>query len=174
MLSGIFLDTGFFKAKTTGLRTFEASMILKEYGADNSLADDLLKDEYEEYALVNKIIGTIKTPYYGVSYCTCEEDEIIEQATLAKVANQCSQFKGINACFVIGKTSEDMVRISARSDGTVNVQILMEKMGGGGHYSMAASAIKDSTVKKTEDALLEVLQNYLGEARSKKDDLKGN
>jgi len=174
MLSGIFLDTGFFKAKTTGLRTFEASMILKEYGADNSLADDLLKDEYEEYALVNKIIGTIKTPYYGVSYCTCEEDEIIEQATLAKVVNQCIQFKGINACFVIGKTSEDTVRISARSDGTINVQILMEKMGGGGHYSMAASAIKDSTVKKTEDALLEVLQNYLGEARSKKDDSKGN
>ncbi len=174
MLSGIFLDTGFFKSKTTGLRTFEASMILKEYGADNALADDLLKDEYEEYALINKIVGTIKTPYYGVCYCTCEEDEIIEQATLAKVANQCIQFKGINACFVIGKTAEDTVRISARSDGTVNVQILMEKMGGGGHYSMAAVAIKDSTVKKTEDSLLEVLQNYLGEARSKKDDTKGN
>jgi Predicted signaling protein consisting of a modified GGDEF domain and a DHH domain len=174
MLSGIFLDTGFFKSKTTGLRTFEASMILKEYGADNALADDLLKDEYEEYALVNKIISTLKTPYYGVCYCVCEEDEIIEQATLAKVANQCIQFKGINACFVIGKTTEDTVRISARSDGTVNVQILMERMNGGGHYSMAAAAIKDSTVKKTENALLEVLQNYLGEARSKKEDTKGS
>lgn len=93
MLAGIFLDTSFYKAKTTGLRTFEASMILKEYGANNSQADDLLKDEYEEYALINKIISTLKTPYYGVVYCVCDENEIVERSTLAKVGNQCIQFK---------------------------------------------------------------------------------
>jgi Predicted signaling protein consisting of a modified GGDEF domain and a DHH domain len=174
MLSGIFLDTSFYKAKTTGLGTFEASMILKENGADNSIADDLLKDEYEEYALVNKIVSTLKTPYYGICYCVSDENEIIERSTLAKAGNACIQLKGINACFVIGKTSENEVRISARSDGTVNVQILMEKMGGGGHYSGAATLIKDSTIKKTEETLLDVLQNYLGEARSKKEDMKGN
>lgn len=166
MLSGIFLDTGFFKAKTVGLRTFEASGILKEFGADNAKADDLLKDEYEEYALVNKILGTLKTPYYGVVYCTSGGDDIVERSTLAKVANQCMQLKGINACFVIGKTSSNEVRISGRSDGTVNVQILCEKLGGGGHFSMAAAAFKDKDTRQVEVMLLEALNSYLSEARS--------
>ena len=174
MLAGIFLDTSFYKSKTTGLRTFEASMILKEYGANNSQADDLLKDEYEEYALINKIIATLKTPYYGVVYCVCDENEIVERSTLAKVGNQCIQFKGVNACFVIGKTNEDEVRISARSDGTINVQILMEKMGGGGHFSSAANCTKNTNIKSVEAALLDTLATYLSEARSKKDDEKGN
>lgn len=174
MLAGIFLDTSFYKAKTTGLRTFEASMILKEYGANNSQADDLLKDEYEEYALINKIISTLKTPYYGVVYCVCDENEIVERSTLAKVGNQCIQFKGVNACFVIGKTNEDEVRISARSDGTINVQILMEKMGGGGHFSSAANCTKNTTIKAVETNLLDVLSTYLSEARSKNNEEKGN
>ncbi len=172
MLAGIFLDTSFYKAKTTGLRTFEASMILKEYGANNSEADDLLKDEYEEYALINKIIATLKTPYYGVVYCTCDEDEIVERSTLAKVGNQCIQFKGVTTSFVIGKTAEDEVRISARSDGSVNVQILMEKMGGGGHYSSAAVCVKNSTVEDVVKNLLDVLSTYLSEARSKTNEVE--
>ena len=174
MLGGIFLDTSFYKSKTTGLRTFEASMILKEYGANNSQADDLLKDEYEEYALINKIISTLKTPYYGVVYCVCDENEIVERSTLAKVGNQCIQFKGVNACFVIGKTNEDEVRISARSDGTINVQILMEKMGGGGHFASAANCTKNTTIKAVETSLLDVLSTYLSDARTKKNDEKGN
>lgn len=168
MLSGIFLDSNFFKSKTTGSRTFEASMILRELGADNIVADDLLKDEYEEYALVNKIIKNISTPYYGVCICKGEEDEIIERSTLAKVGNQVIQLKGINACFVIGRTSEDEIRISARSDDSVNVQILLEKLGGGGHFSMAACAFNEKDIKVVEDKLLAVLEEFLNDARTSK------
>lgn len=166
MLSGIFLDTGFYKSKTVGLRTFEASMILKEYGADNGLADDLLKDDYEEYLLINKIISTMKTPYYGVVYCVGDEEDNLERSTLAKVANQCMQLKGVNAVFVIGKTASDECRISARSDGSVNVQILCEKLGGGGHFTQAATLFKDKTISDVEKLLLNVLASYLNEARS--------
>lgn len=166
MLSGIFLDTGFYKSRSVGLRTFDASGILKEYGADNALADDLLKDEYEEYALVNKILGTMKTPFYGVVYCNSGDSDIIERSTLAKVANQCMQLKGINACFVIGRTGSDEVRISGRSDGSINVQILCEKMGGGGHFSMAAVSFNGKKCNEVEDILLDTLQDYLSEARS--------
>ena len=166
MLSGIFLDTGFYKSRSVGLRTFDASGILKEYGADNALADDLLKDEYEEYALVNKILGTMKTPFYGVVYCNSGDSDIIERSTLAKVANQCMQLKGINACFVIGRTGSDEVRISGRSDGSINVQILCEKMGGGGHFSMAAASFNGKKCNEVEDMLLDTLQDYLSEARS--------
>ena len=165
MLAGIFMDSNFYKATTVGTRTFEASMILKEYGADNSKADDFLKDEFEEYALVTKIISTIQTPHYGVVYCMADEDDIIEAATLAKVGNQCMQMKGVNACFVIGRTAEDEVRISCRSDGSINVQLLAEKLNGGGHFTQAACTFKKMSLEQVETRLLNVLSDYLNDSR---------
>ncbi len=166
MLSGIFMDSNYFKSKSCGIRTFEASMILKEMGADNSIADDFLKDDFEEYTLITHIISSLKTPYYGVVYCVADEEDIIEQATLAKVGNQCMQMKGVNACFVIGRTGTNETRISCRSDGTVNVQLLAEKMNGGGHFTMAAGAFKNTPIDKVEEKLLDVLKEYLNDART--------
>ena len=166
MLSGIFMDTNYFKAKTCGIRTFEASMILKEFGADNSAADDFLKDEFEEYTLITKIISNLKTPYYGIVYCVADDDDIIEPATLAKVGNQCLQMRGVNACFVIGKTGVNEVRISCRSDGSVNVQLLAEKLNGGGHFTQSASTFKNMTIDRVESKLLDVLNEYLNDARA--------
>ena len=168
MLSGIFLDTNFFKSKSCGIRTFEASMILKEYGADNSTADDYLKDEFEEYSLITHIISTMKTPYYGIVYCKADEDDLIEQATIAKVANQCLQMKGVNACFVIGNIGEKKTKISCRSDGTINVQLLAEKMkgdGGGGHFTSSAVIFTNYSIDRAETRLLDVLSEYLNDAR---------
>ncbi len=165
MLSGIFMDSNYYKSKTTGIRTFEASMILKEYGADNSVADDFLKDEFEEYALITHIISTMKTPYLGVVYCLADEEDIIEPATLAKVGNQCMQMKGVNASFVIGKTGPNNVKISCRSDGSINVQLLAEKLNGGGHYSAAAGDFKNVTIDYVETKMLDVLNEYLNDAR---------
>jgi c-di-AMP phosphodiesterase-like protein len=166
MLSGIFLDSNYFKSKSTGMRTFEAAEILKESGADNSVADDYLKDEFEEYSLITKIISTMQTPHYGIVYCTCDEKDIVERSTLAKVGNQLMQLKGINACFVIGKTDEKNIGLSARSDGTINVQLLCEKMGGGGHFTSAASVFPDSTVERVVTTLTTTLDEYLDSARN--------
>lgn len=166
MLSGIFLDSNFFKSKATGMRTFEAAEILKGYGADNSIADDYLKEEFEEYSLINKIISTMQTPHYGIVYCVSDDKEIIERSTLAKVANQLMQLKGINACFVIGKTDDKDIRLSARSDGTVNVQMLCEKMGGGGHFTQAAALFPDTTTDKVVADLMATLDEYLEAAKS--------
>ena len=165
MLAGIFMDSNFFKSTTSGATTFEAAMFLKECGADNAKADDFLKDEYEEHALVNKILANAKTPYYGIVYCMADDDDIIEAATLAKVGNQCMSMKGINASFVIGKTEADEVRISCRSDGTINVQLLAEKMNGGGHFTQAACTFKRTTLEAAETRLLNVLNDYLNDAR---------
>lgn len=165
MLSGIFMDSNFFKSTTSGATTFEAAMFLKECGADNAKADDFLKDEYEEHALVNKILANTKTPYYGIVYCMADDEDIIEAATLAKVGNQCMSMKGINASFVIGKTEADEVRISCRSDGTINVQLLAEKMNGGGHFTQAACTFKRTTLEAAETRLLNVLNDYLNDAR---------
>jgi c-di-AMP phosphodiesterase-like protein len=166
MLSGIFLDSNYFKSKSTGMRTFEAAEILKEYGADNSVADDFLKDEFEEYSLITKIISTMQTPHYGIVYCVSDDKDIVERSTLAKVANQVMQLKDINACFVIGKTDEKNIRLSARSDGTINVQLLCEKMGGGGHFTMAAALFPGQTTDQVVNTLTQTLDEYLDSARN--------
>ena len=165
MLAGIFMDSNFFKSTTSGARTFEAAMFLKECGADNAKADDFLKDEFEEHALINKILANTKTPYFGIVYCMADDEDIIEAATLAKVGNQCMSMKGINASFIIGKTATDEVRISCRSDGTINVQMLAEKMNGGGHFTQAACVFKNSSLEGAETRLLNVLNDYLNDAR---------
>lgn len=166
MLSGIFLDTTFFKSNSVGVRTFEAAEVLREFGADPRRADDFLKDEYEEYLLVNKIASTMKMPYRGVMYAICDESDIIERSTLAKAANTMMSLKDTNAAFVIGKVEEKEWRISARSDNTINVQLLCEKMGGGGHFSMAACTFQNSTLAVVEGKLLNTLQTYLDDARN--------
>lgn len=168
MLAGIYLDTNFFRAKTAGMGTFGASMLLKEFGADNTLADNFLKDEFEEYSLKTKIMSNSTTPYLGVVVSLADPKDIIEPATLAKVANQTLQIKGVNACFVVGRTSEKDVRISARSDGTINVQSLMEKMGGGGHFSMAAGSFEGQTIEEVNAKLLETLEQYINFVRTVK------
>ena len=164
MLSGIYLDTSYFKSKSTGLRTFEACTILKEFGADNTMADDFLKDDYEEYTLITDIISELEHPAYGV-VCACVPDNItVDNATIAKAANRCLTFKGVHASFVVGKIGSHDVRMSARSDGSINVQLLVEKLGGGGHFSSAAGTFEKTTIKVVKDALYNVLDQYLNEA----------
>ena len=166
MLSGIFLDSSFFKSKNTGIRTFEASTILKEYGADNSIADDLLKDDYEEYLETTSIVSNIKTASYGVVYALADKDRVYDASSIAKAANACLNMKGIHAAFVIGKTSSREIKLSARSDGLVNVSLLCEKLGGGGHFTSAAATFMKSDLAEVENLLLGVIARYLAEAKA--------
>lgn len=172
MLAGIYLDTNYFRSNQTGSRTFLASMVLEDYGADVTLADEFLKDEFEEYALVTKIMNSIETVALGVTIAKADDSEILDAAALAKVANQSLRIKGVSATFVIGKVSQKDVKISARSDGSISVQLLLEKLGGGGHQSSAAAQIKDKTISEVEVLLKETIAQYLNEARVTKKNIK--
>ncbi|MCD8203829.1 MAG: DHH family phosphoesterase [Coprobacillus sp.] len=165
MLSGIFLDTRYFKSKKTGLLTFDACSILKEYGADNGNADDFLKDDYEEFSVVSSLMSRLKTPVPGVVYAAGDPSMIYETATLAKAADQCLTMKGNHAVFVIGKTGEKEIRMSARSDGTINVQFVAEKLGGGGHYSSAAATFTKGTIDDVVDRLITILEDNINAIR---------
>ena len=164
MLSGIFLDSGYFKSRSTGIRTFEAATILKEYGADNSLADDFLKDDYEEHKEVTEITTNLETPFYGVVIATANPDRLYDHATIAKAANTCLTYKGVHAAFVIGKISQREIRVSARSDGTINVSLLAEKLGGGGHFTSAAASFVGTDLKTIREKIVVVLETSLIEA----------
>ena len=163
MLSGIFLDTGYFRSKQTGIRTFEACTVLKEYGADNALADDFLKDEQEEYFDITSIMRNMKHHSPGVVYITADGER--DSATLAKVANTCLTMKGVKAAFAIGRVNKE-TKISCRSDGTISVQLIAEKLGGGGHLSMSAVSFKNKSVQEAQQLLLDVLDTSLAAARN--------
>jgi len=163
MLSGIILDTRAFKTKTTGTRTFEASMILKEYGADVAKANLFLEDDFDEFLLINSILSTLKTPFPGVVVCTAKEG-ILERAVLSKVANRCLELKDVRAAFVIGQTSNKEIRISARSDSSINVHVIMEKLNGGGHLASAAATISDSNLIAVERSLIKVIDERIQDA----------
>lgn len=164
MFAGILLDSNDFRTKTTGVRTFEAATVLKENGADNVTASELLKDDFDEYLLINGIMATLKTISPGIVYCTAGE-QIVEREVLSKVANQCMQLKDITASFALGHTASKEIRISARSDSSVNVQVIMEKLGGGGHLAAASALIKEQNIVEVEKNLIEAVNVKLEEER---------
>lgn len=167
MLAGIILDTNYYRIHI-GARTYDASYVLKGFGADNALADSFLKVEYEEYALKTKILSNSTTPYYGIILAKADQKDIVEQAMLARVASETLQISGINACFVVGRISDKEVGVSSRSDGTVSCQILCEKLGGGGSFTAAAAKFSTTSVEEVSNRILYVLDQYLNDARQKK------
>ena len=166
MLAGIFLDSEYFKSDSTGTRTFESSTILKEFGANISMADNFLKDDIEEYKEIHSIVSNIKTAEYGVVYAVTSPESRYDTATIAKIANACMQIKGVAASFVIGRLNDHEIKLCARSDGSINVQMLCEKMGGGGHFNKAAALFLKSDIKEVEKILLDTIANYLQAAKN--------
>lgn len=173
LLAGILLDTGGFKTRTSAA-TFEAAMHLKELGADNSIADNYLKDEYEEFLLKTKIMSNIESPYFGIVIATAPSSQIVDQTLLARVGDELVGVKGVRAAFVVGNIGGQRVGISARSDGNVNVQFIMEKMEGGGHHSAAATQISNEKIDAVLERLKKVLNLYINEITGKEDSYGSN
>lgn len=165
MLAGIYLDTNYFRTKTTGSRTFLASMVLEDWGADVMTADDFLKDNVEEYALITKIMNSMTTLSVGIVFLRADETDIVTPETLSKVANQSMHIKGIQASFVIGYTAPKVVKVSGRSNGEINVQFLLEKVGGGGHQASAAAVFTDKTLDDVQEILEDVINQNLSQAK---------
>ncbi len=164
LFAGLLLDTNGFKVNASA-ETFETAMLLKEQGADTSTANDFLKDEFEEYELKNKIISNSETVTFGTIIASAPEEMIVDRTILAKVGQDALQVKGIKAIFVVGKIGQDTIGVSARSDGTFNVQFIMEKMGGGGHFAMAATQINDKSVEQVKDEIKKLVETYSDEIK---------
>ena len=171
MLSGIYLDTNFFRISTVGPRSFETSRFLIEKGAETNKAHDLLKEDFQELLMINRITAGAETLDNGVLLASfAEDDPIVDSVMISKISNAMMDMRGVNAAFVIGKTSaEGKIKVSSRSDGTINVALIMEKLGGGGHFSMAAFESTDyKTMIDMKIKIKEVLKEYLTRAREMK------
>ena len=160
MLGGIIVDTKSF-ALRTGSRTFDAASYLQSVGADSSLVQRLLKEDPSIYLTKSKIIETTEYLSNEIAIAVGEEDIIYSPVLTAQTADTLLTISGVEASFVITKRKEGIIGISARSLGKVNVQRIMEEMGGGGHLSNAATQIKEKTIEQVKEELKQVIEKEL-------------
>lgn len=161
MYSGIMIDTNNFMTKT-GVRTFEAAAYLRRNGADVTRVRKLFRDDAAEYKAKADAVSQaeIYRRFYAISICS-GEDVASPTVVGAQAANELLNIKGIRASFILTRYN-GIIYISARSIDEVNVQVIMERMGGGGHLNVAGAQLETGTIeegiesiKRTLDAMIE-------------------
>lgn len=157
LLAGICLDTKNFCFKT-GVRTFEAAAFLRRLGADTVDVKRIFSEALDIYITRADIIKTAKVKS-GIAVAKCPA-EISNSVLPAQAADELLNITGIQASFVIAKIEEGTY-ISGRSLGEINVQVILEYLGGGGHLTMAAARIKDSNQDEAEELLNDAIEKYL-------------
>lgn len=165
LLAGIIVDTKSFTLRT-GARTFDAASYLRGQGADTVLVQKFLKEDVETFLKRAKLIESVYFYKDGIAIAKSQPDQMIDQVLIAQAADTLLTMDGVLASFVISKRNENMVGISARSLGEVNVQVIMENLGGGGHLTNAATQLYEVEVIEAEQELLEAIDEYL-EGRKK-------
>lgn len=158
MLAGITVDTKAFSLRT-GTRTFDAASYLRSVGADNAVVQSLLKEDLNSFIQRNHLVASIEMLAPNMALLRGEEGKSYDPIIAAQAADTALSLEHIEASFVITHRSKDTVGISARSLGKINVQVIMERLGGGGHLSNAATQLKLVTIDQARAKLLDSI-NY--------------
>ena len=161
LYAGIMMDTKNFTFKT-GVRTFEAAAYLRKYGIDIIKVKKWFQTDLETYKKIMNIIE--KTEIYRdvIGISTYESEDSSAGLVCAKAADELLTIGNITTSFVIG-TTENGISISGRSVGEINVQIILEKMGGGGHSTVAGVQIQGKTIYEVKQELLQRIDEYFEE-----------
>lgn len=158
MLAGIVLDTKSFTLRT-GDRTFEAAAYLRRAGADTAEVKRFLRTGMKDAVARYKIMQSAEL-YRGVAIAAPSEEE--NRIVIAQAADELLNISGVDASIVVAPCDERYISVSARSIGEVNVQCLMEKLGGGGTRSAAAAQIKDKSLPEAVNSVYAVIDDYFG------------
>jgi len=165
LLAGITVDTKNFTFQT-GVRTFEAASILRRAGADTSSVKQLFKDDYDIFVKKAEIVRNSKILYNRIVIGRLEMDSEDSVLIAAQCANDLLNISGIEASFVL-TYSGGKVHISGRSLGSISVQLILERLGGGGHLTSAATQISGHTMEEVEKMLIDAIDDYLKEGEKK-------
>ncbi len=160
LLGGIIVDTNNFSLRT-GSRTFNAASYLQSVGANNMLIQQLLEEDREVYLKRSHLIENMEIYKNRFAIATGEENEIYSAVVTAQTADTMLSFTNIEASFVITLRPDGKVGVSARSLGQLNVQLVMEDMGGGGHLSNAATQIEGKSIAEVKEMLIETLNKRM-------------
>lgn len=166
LLSGIMVDTKNFLFKT-GARTFEAASFLRKAGANTLDIRDLLSYDKDLYLLKAAIIKTGEIDK-GTAIAVCPSG-IKDPLIAAQAADEFLNLRGINTSFVLAQDENDVV-ISSRSNGNTNVQVIMEKFGGGGHMTMAGARVKNASTDEVKAKIKEILKTTIREEEEDESD----
>ena len=163
LYAGIMMDTKNFTFKT-GVRTFEAAAYLRRYGIDIIKVKKWFQSDLETYKKITEIIDKteIIKDYIGISIY--ENDDKNSNIICAKAADEMLTIGDITTSFVIGRTGEK-VNISGRSIGEINVQLILEKLGGGGHSTLAGAQLEGKTIQEAKEELIQKINEYFDEGK---------
>lgn len=156
LLAGIFMDTKGFSFKT-GVRTFEAASFLKSLGADTIEIKKMFTDDLDHYLLIAE---TIKSAEVNDNIAIAITPKNVDTVIIAKAADELLNISGISVSFVLGEINNDIC-ISGRSIGDINIQIVLEALGGGGHMNIAGTKMSNITMEEVIHKLREAIKKYL-------------
>lgn len=162
MLAGITVDSKEFSLRT-GTRTFDAASYLRSIGADSQVVSYLLKESIDNYLKRSYLVSTVDMVHSNMAILSGNDSEIYDAIIIAQAADTALSLEGVSASFAIARRSNSMIGISARSTGKINVQVIMEKLGGGGHLSNAATQLDNISVSEAKERLLQAIDSYLQE-----------
>ncbi|MGI5851666.1 MAG: DHH family phosphoesterase [Caldicoprobacterales bacterium] len=161
LLAGITMDTKSFTFKT-GVRTFEAASYLKRAGADPTSARQFYKDDIDAYIARAETVKNAKILAPKIATSECPPGVRNPSLIAAQAADSLLTIRGIEASFVLAQMDGGVI-ISGRSLGRINVQLILEKLGGGGHMTIAGAQLKDITIEEARERISMVIQEYLNE-----------
>lgn len=162
LMGGMMLDTKNFTSRVTS-RTFDVASYLRTRGSDSVVIQELAATDFEEYRLVNELILQGQAVQPSILVAQAKDDKEYDTVVISKAADTMLAMSGIEASFVIAKNSQGDISISARSRSKINVQRIMEELGGGGHFNLAAARLTDMSLQEAGDRLKTVIFNEIRE-----------
>ena len=167
LMSGIMVDTNNF-TRTVGTRTFAAALYLRGAGASTEYARTFFEEAFEDYLSESKFGSGAKIYRDQIAITAVEGTGASgDRVAAAKAANKLLTVKNINAAFALIRIGTT-VFISARSNGSINVQLILEKIGGGGHFDVAGAALADTDLEAAEELLKATIDSYLNSSTAQK------
>lgn len=160
MLTGMTIDTNRWHVRT-GARTYDAASVLRKYGADPQMANEYLKDTYEEFSLKSSVVASAEQYINGVVIAAYDK-HVLSRSMMSQAADELLEIKGVEAAIVLAN-SDNETCISARSAGKINVQAIMEKMHGGGHMTAAAMQRSKTSLDSVKKELMAAIDEYFRE-----------
>ena len=157
ILSGIVIDTKKFTMKT-GVRTFEAAAYLRRAGADTTELKRILQDDIQTYVKRAELVKLARMYHENVAIVEYNGSSTMKLA--AQAADELLSIRGVQASFVLYREGDGVV-ISARSLGEINVQVILEKLGGGGHFDTAGAQVANKKTEEVAQELMNVIDDVL-------------
>lgn len=156
LLAGMDVDTNSFNIKTTE-KTFLAASYLMKNQASNVMKLELLKENKENYIKKQFFIRKSHMLTDNIALCTLD-DNIYENKFLATISDDLLQFDNVEGSFTIGRIAKNVIGISGRSIGNINVETILSKLGGGGHKTNAATQLENTTIQEAKEKLSQIIQ----------------